>query len=296
VTALRIVALDLSLAATGLAHTHTHRGEPVLAARTVHTARTKHGSTDMDHERVHKVLVDVAAAAKCRPDLVAIEWLPQFDGKGDTSLRLAELHGVVKHWLYAQRIPYVNVRPPDLKIWATGNGNATKTAVKQAVIAEYGGLVHIGDDNQADAVALLTLALAAYGEPLTRVVNPKRTRALKGVQWPTLDRSAGAGAGMSGDVEARVVAAVDQQLARLRDLVRLARDHRDVHECSAVVPCPGPEVAAAIKDMRPCEQFAQLALAVAELSALGFGLPSAADYIDLTDRAREVLDDDGGTP
>jgi crossover junction endodeoxyribonuclease RuvC len=197
VTALRLIALDLSLAATGLAHTHSHRGEPVLAARTVHTARTKHGTTDIDHARINTVLVDVAAACKSRPQLVAIEWLPSYDGKGDTSLRLAELHGVVKHWLYVQGIPYVDVKPPQIKMWLTGTGNADKTAVKAAAIAEYGGLVHIDDHNQADAVGLLTLALAAYGHGLTRVVNPRRTKTIGQVEWPTLATDPAIGRGLT---------------------------------------------------------------------------------------------------
>lgn len=190
-TALRLVGLDLSLAATGLAATHNHHGEPGLLARTVHTARTAHGATDMDHTRVHAVLADVAAACKARPHLVVIEWLPLFEGKGAASLRLAELHGVIKHWLFVQRIPYVDVRPPDLKIWATGNGNATKVAVLEQVTATYGQLVHIDGYDQADALTLVTMAAAAYGQPLARVTRVQQTRALSSVKWPTLSTEAG---------------------------------------------------------------------------------------------------------
>jgi len=191
VTELRMVALDLSLAATGLAATHDHHGQPGLLARTIHTARTAHGATDMDHTRVNAVLADVAAAVKCRPHLVVIEWLPQFEGKGATSLRLAELHGVVKHWLHVKDIRYVDVRPPEVKTWATGNGNANKTAVVERVTADYGRLVHIDDDNQADAVALLSLGLAAYGQPLVPVTSSHQRRALGNVKWPTLATDAG---------------------------------------------------------------------------------------------------------
>ena len=185
-TELRMVALDLSLAATGIASTHDHHGRAGLLARTVATARTAHGTTDMDHTRVGRVLADVAAAVKCRPHLVVIEWLPLFDGKGATTLRLAELHGVIKHWLHAKRIRYVDVHPPEVKMWATGNGNANKTAVKERITATYGRLVHVGDDNQADAVSLLTMALAAYGRPVASVHGPSQGRALQNVRWPTL--------------------------------------------------------------------------------------------------------------
>lgn len=190
-TALRFVALDLSLSATGVAWTHNHYGEPRIGCRTVHTARTRHGVTDIDHQRLHTILTDISAAVLCKPHLVVIEWLPSFDGKGDTSLRLAELHGVVKHWLYSKKLRYLDVRPPELKIWATGNGNANKTAVKESVIATYGGLCHIGDDNAADALALLSMACRVYRRPLAPVTNQKQIRGLVGVQWPDLATDTG---------------------------------------------------------------------------------------------------------
>lgn len=184
-TDLRVVALDLSLEATGLVATHNHRGEPGLLARTVHTSRTAHGEHDMDHDRVNVVLTDVAAAVKCRPHLVTIEWLPLYEGKGDASLRLAELHGVIKHWLWSKRIRYGDVKPTYLQMYATGKGRASKTVVRQAIIATYGRLVHIGDHNQADAMALAALTLDAYGQPLAPVPQTHR-RAVTAVTWPQI--------------------------------------------------------------------------------------------------------------
>lgn len=192
-TELRIVALDLSLAATGVAWTHDHTGRPGVGCRTVHTARTKHGATDMDHRRVSAVLADVAAACLSRPHLVVIEWLPLIDGKGDITVRLGELHGVIKHWLFTRRPPvrYVGMRPQDVKIWATGKGNATKTDVRAAITAQYGRLCHVEDDNQADALSMLSAAAAAYGQPLAGSVTQLQRRALAGVKWPTLQTETG---------------------------------------------------------------------------------------------------------
>ncbi|AYF29277.1 hypothetical protein CSH63_17760 [Micromonospora tulbaghiae] len=190
-TGLRMVGLDLSLSATGVAATHDHHGRAGLLARTVHTARTAHGTTDMDHTRVNRVLADVAAAVACRPHLVAIEWLPSYEGNGATSLRLAELHGVVKHWLHVKGIRYVDVHPPEVKTWATGNGNANKAAVKERVTADYGRLLHVGSQDEADAVALLSMALAAYGQPLVPVPRRSQRRALGNVRWPELATEAG---------------------------------------------------------------------------------------------------------
>lgn len=192
-TELRFVALDLSLAATGVAFTHDHTGAAGIGVRTVHTARTAHGSTDMDHRRVATVLADVAAACLSRPHLVVIEWLPLIDGKGDVTVRLGELHGVIKHWLFTRRPPivYTGMRPQDVKIWATGKGNATKTAVREAVTAQYGRLCHIEDDNQSDSLSMLSAAAAAYGQPLASGITQLQRRALAGVRWPTLQTEAG---------------------------------------------------------------------------------------------------------
>jgi crossover junction endodeoxyribonuclease RuvC len=214
--ALRIVALDLSLTATGVAATHDHHGRPAIRCSTVHTARTRHGQTDMDHQRVDQVLADVAVTCgwvggqftAARPHLVVVEWLPLYGAKGDATLRLAELHGVVKHWLHSKRIPYRDVRPVQLKIWATGSGSTrgddavSKVGVREAVTATYGGVCHVADSDQADALALLSLACAAYGQPLAPVGSQNR-RALSSVAWPALATESGpvvpvVGAAVSG--------------------------------------------------------------------------------------------------
>lgn len=182
---LRVVALDLSLQATGIAHTHDHHGEPAIGCRTIHA------TTMTGHPRIHHILADVAAAVRCNPHLVLIESVFAGTGKGGTPLRLAELHGVVTHWLWNRGCPYVYVEPQQIKIWATGSGNATKTAVREAVTADYGHLAHIGDDNMSDSLALLALGLHAYGEPLATVLNPRKLRAVDAVKWPSLDPAAG---------------------------------------------------------------------------------------------------------
>lgn len=179
-TALRLVAIDLSLRATGLSWTCDHHREARPGCRTVWTDRMT------GHPRVHHILSDIAAAVACGPHMVGIESVYAGTGKGGTALRLAELHGVLTHWLWTKRIPYVYVEPQQIKIYATGNGGADKTAVTEAVIAEYGHLMHVGSEHEADATALLGLMAHAYGSPLTTVLNPKRTRAVGAVTWPAV--------------------------------------------------------------------------------------------------------------
>lgn len=190
-TALRLVALDLSLTATGIAVTHDQVGEPRLSCRTV-TPRRRPTATAIDHVRLHETFAAIAAAIKCGPDLVVIEWLPQFSGHGDASLRIAELHGAVKHWCWSQGHRYVDVKPQHLKTYATGYGNATKQAVREAITARYGALLHISSADEADATALLAMALHAYGQPLKSKagadipVPASHSKAIAGTSWPDL--------------------------------------------------------------------------------------------------------------
>jgi crossover junction endodeoxyribonuclease RuvC len=182
---LRIVALDLSLTATGIAVTHDAAGEPRLSCRTVVT-RKRPTETAIDHARLHETFAAVSSAMGCKPDLVVVEWLPQFEGKGDASLRLAELHGATKHWLWSKGYRYVDVKPVHLKQYATGKGNANKEQVREAVIARYGRLLHIGTFDEADAVTLLAMALDAYGQQLCPV-NSIQGRGVTAVTWPDLN-------------------------------------------------------------------------------------------------------------
>lgn len=182
ITPLRVVALDLSLTATGIAVTHDQVGEPRLSCRTV-SPRRRPSDNIIDHQRLHEVFASISAAVACKPDLVVIEWLPQVTGHGDVALRLAELHGAIKHWLWSRRLRYVDVRPQELKTYATGKGNATKRDVREAVTARYGRLLHIGTEDEADAVTLLAMALDAHGQPLAEV--PAHHRKVVGkVAWP----------------------------------------------------------------------------------------------------------------
>lgn len=191
-SSLRIIGLDLSLNATGIAVTHDQVSEYRPSCRTV-SPRKRPGPNIIDHQRLHDTFQAVAAALACKPHLVVIEFLPKVKGTGAVPLRLAELHGALKHFMWAKGHRYVDVEPQHLKIWATGNGNADKELVRAEITARYGGLIHIGSTDEADAVAAMTLGLAAYGQPLLdrdgrELPVPAKNRAAIGkVDWPELD-------------------------------------------------------------------------------------------------------------
>lgn len=179
----RVAGLDLSLTGTGIATyappTAT-RPSPV-ATRTVHTTRLT------GHQRLAEILLAISDLRDC--ELVVIEdvWLGL---KGNTALRLAELHGLVKHWLWLRCIPYVLVQPAQLKLYAVGKGggkDAGKDQVLLAVERRYGGLATVTDNNQADALVLLAMALEHYGAPLAEVPVVHTLALAKVDGWPPLE-------------------------------------------------------------------------------------------------------------
>jgi crossover junction endodeoxyribonuclease RuvC len=189
---LRVIALDLSLTGTGIAATHSSTGDARLWCTTV-APRRRPSETTIDHARLHDIISTVTGlATSWKPDLVVIEKPFQRPGQGDTSIRLAELHGPIKHWLWCRGIRYVDVNLTHVKQYATGNGGADKQAVLASIISTYGRLVHVGTDDEADAMSLLAMALDQYGQPLVEVPETHR-RALRATRWPQLDLSTAVG-------------------------------------------------------------------------------------------------------
>lgn len=173
----RLVALDLSLTATGIAWTH-NAGEEPIGVRTVKPRI-------VGHERLDYLLAEIRACWMGATDLVVIEGLPLYAGKGNTTVLLAELHGLVKHRLWEAGVPYVIVAPQARAKYATGKGNAGKDEVMLAVARRYANLVSIINNNEADALALLAMAADWYGFAYVDVPALNRT-SLSKVDWPQL--------------------------------------------------------------------------------------------------------------
>lgn len=108
------------------------------------------------------------------------------------------------------------------------------------------------------------------------------------------DTNPGAGTPAPGPRPALIHIA-DQTTAKLRDLVQLVRDHRDAHGCDPVLACPGEWAVRELASMSCLGRFGILAVALAELEALGYGLPARADRYELTEAAQAALDEAGGT-
>jgi Holliday junction resolvasome RuvABC endonuclease subunit len=164
-----IVGVDLSLVSTGVAH----------GDGTVHRIRLP----DSGPARLRD-LRDAIVACCTSPwaDLVVIEG-QSYASNGKGHSELAGLHWLVNVALFERGIPYVNIAPTSLKMYATGRGNASKEDVHDAAIKRLG---YAGaSQDEADALWLRAAALDHYGHPLVELPATHR-RAHQKIPWPAL--------------------------------------------------------------------------------------------------------------
>ncbi|ASU81542.1 hypothetical protein CDO52_00925 [Nocardiopsis gilva YIM 90087] len=171
----RVVGLDLSVSATGVAW---DSGQPDFI-----------GSDREGDAR----LIDIREAVRivvggCPPgtrgtnrwvDLVVIEDVPPV--RANAIAKLGMVHGVVRSMLIEVGVPYALVPPASLKKFATGKGAATKPDMRMALYQRTGD--DLRDDNEVDAAWLRLMGLDALGHP--EITLPKGHRAaLDKITWP----------------------------------------------------------------------------------------------------------------
>lgn len=165
----RVVGLDLSLTATGVADSDGTAG--------VIKPRIKgHDRLDFINDAIAQHVTGDPAAG-----LVLVEG-PSFGSQGSAYHQLAGLWWLVVHGLWKAEIPYAVVSPQARAKYATGRGNAGKDAVLASVVRRY-PMVEINDNNVADAWVLMAMGLDWLGRPLCSVPAVNR-EALAKVEWP----------------------------------------------------------------------------------------------------------------
>ena len=174
-SAVLVVGLDLSITATGICdvdgNTFTAGGKAALGDERLSVIASAVAEATQPQEVVGRGFVPV--------DLVVIEDLPTHaHGAGITGM----VHGAVRTCLLT-RVPYVLVTPATLKKYATGKGNADKTAMAMAAFKRFGR--EFPNDNEADAYWLRAAGLDALGHPLAPMPQAQRD-ALNVVTWPEL--------------------------------------------------------------------------------------------------------------
>ncbi|MFI6228904.1 hypothetical protein ACIBCR_16495 [Micromonospora echinospora] len=167
----RVVGLDLSITATGIA----------WCDGTTYTVTTK----ATGDRRLVAIVSEVSRAVEGRGiHLVVIEDLPTHaKAAGITGM----VHGAVRAWLIDHNVPYALITPASLKKYATGKGNAGKPDM---AVAAYKRLNREpADDNQVDALWLRAAGLDHLGHPLAPMPATHRA-ALDAVTWPTTHQPA----------------------------------------------------------------------------------------------------------
>ncbi|GAA2199816.1 Holliday junction endonuclease [Streptomyces bangladeshensis] len=161
----RVLGLDLSITATGYALPDGQTG-------------TFKGPWKGDWRLV---AIKTAIAGQADGiDLAVIEDLPTHaKSAGITGM----VHGAVRTVLMELGVPYVLITPATLKAYATGKGNADKTAMAIAALKRAGR--EFADDNQCDAWWLRAAGLDWYGHAEFDVPKAQRDRLGK-VAWPAL--------------------------------------------------------------------------------------------------------------
>lgn len=163
-TAPRVIGLDLSITATGIANAD---GE-------MSTVKTD----DKTGDRRLLMIRDHVAAELGGLDLAMIEDLPMHaKAAGITAMA----HGVVRPLLIEGGIRYGLVTPAALKMYATGKGTATKSDMRMELFKRAG--LDVADDNQVDAWWLRALGLDHLGHPVLNLPQTHR-RALEKIRWP----------------------------------------------------------------------------------------------------------------
>lgn len=179
-TPLRILALDLSLRATGFA---TSWSLTRVQASGILTPRKLTGTARLI------LLRDMvrSMAREQRADLVIIEGI-SFGSTGAMHAEICGLNYLVRVALEEIGIPWTEVPPSTLKKFATGKGNAQKADMLAAAIRRlnYQG----SDHNEADALWLMQMALQYYGCAGAVSLPAANLESLAKVTWPQLKRRA----------------------------------------------------------------------------------------------------------
>lgn len=162
-----VLGVDLSLAATGIAH-------PDGTTETLSTSLR--GLPRMSW------LVQQVVGRATGVDVVVLEDC-LFGMRNNTVGELLMLHGALRLRLFHCNHRVALMSPATLKKYATGAGNAKKDDMRMALYKRAD--LDLRDDNQVDAFFLRAAGMEHYGEPVMSIPQAQ-VAALDKVTWPEL--------------------------------------------------------------------------------------------------------------
>lgn len=167
-TTVRVVGLDLSMTSTGI-------------ARPDGSTFTVGGPAIMGDRRL-LAIVDAVTETSRDVDLVVLEDLPvNAKSAGITGM----VQGAVRVTLLNAGVPYALVSPATVKKFATGRGNADKTAMTLAAFKRAG--LEFQDSDRCDAWWLRAAGMQFLGSPVVDLPK-QQVAALLSARWPKIDR------------------------------------------------------------------------------------------------------------
>lgn len=177
---MEIVAIDPSLTASGIAW----RGGEGVAYEEIKPRKLR-GTERLDYIHAHLYDVIVERPIEQKVEMVAMEGYNYGAARGRGSpgrlFDIGELGGMIKMFMQEQTLPLLIVPPASLKMFCTGNGNAQKHQMIDAVQRQWGIITK--SDNIADAVALYYFAEATVSPRKRRRYSTKQREALAGAKY-----------------------------------------------------------------------------------------------------------------
>lgn len=172
---MKVMALDLSLRKTGVCDPD---GETSIVAG--------RACSRGDYVSAAHRLVDIRDAiaeliGMWDPDLIIVEGYSY--GSPHQAHPVGELGGVIRAAMIDRQQTFVLIAPTQRAKYATGKGNANKSAVMLAVGKRFPDRLVPASDDEADALVLWAMAQDHYGTPVVKMPATHRV-ALDSVEWP----------------------------------------------------------------------------------------------------------------
>ncbi|NOR99719.1 hypothetical protein [Mycobacteroides abscessus] len=182
-----VIGLDLSLTGSAIAAISLETGDLATA---VHRSPAPADDSLGAHVQRHRELVDgiVQQVLACAPELVVVEGLQFSVKEKDSSLtRRGFLWWAVAEGLVAGGAPIIEVAPSQIKQFATGKGNASKSEVVAAYATawpEAARGANVTDRADAAFAAALGVAWLRRGDVLPFKITVPRRKALAKIRAP----------------------------------------------------------------------------------------------------------------
>lgn len=164
----RVIGLDLSLTATGVADAEGH------------TQRIRCGDL-RGTDRLAWICSAISGHVQAGADLVVIEGPAYSRALGAGHHEAAGLWWLIAYHLDGLGVPRATVPPNVLKKYATGSGQATKADMRVELYKRTG--LDLRDDNEVDAWWLRAAGLDRSGAPPVKMPAAHR-EALTNAEWP----------------------------------------------------------------------------------------------------------------